>query len=112
MFVVVFEVQPKPGREQDYLDIAASLKPDVETIEGFISVERFRSVATPGKLVSISYWRDEEAVKRWREHNRHHLAQLSGRGQIFADYRITVAEIERQYGMFERAQAPQQMPDA
>jgi len=111
MFVVVFEVQPKPGREQDYLDIAASLKPDVEQIEGFVSVERFQSVATPGKLVSVSFWRDEDAVRRWREHTKHHLAQLSGRGQIFADYRITVAEVERQYGMFERAQAPQKMPD-
>ena len=111
MFVVVFEVQPKPGREQDYLDIAASLKPALEEIDGFISVERFRSVSAPGKLVSISFWRDEASVKRWREHNRHHLAQLSGRAQIFADYRISVAEIERQYGMFERAQAPQQMPD-
>ncbi|HXS42682.1 MAG TPA: antibiotic biosynthesis monooxygenase [Stellaceae bacterium] len=112
MFVVVFEVQPKPGREQDYLDIAASLKPALEEIDGFISVERFRSVSAPGKLVSISFWRDEASVKRWREHNRHHLAQLSGRAQIFADYRISVAEIERQYGMFERAQAPQTMPDA
>ena len=112
MFVVVFEVQPKPGREQDYLDLAASLKPALEEIDGFISVERFRSVSAPGKLVSISFWRDEASVKRWREHNRHHLAQLSGRAQIFADYRISVAEIERQYGMFERAQAPQTMPDA
>jgi heme-degrading monooxygenase HmoA len=111
MFAVIFEVQPKPGREQDYLDIAASLKPDVEQIKGFISVERYQSIATPGKLVSVSFWEDEEAVKRWREHTRHHLAQLSGRGQIFADYRITVAEVERQYGMFERAQAPQKMPD-
>ena len=112
MFVVVFEVQPKPGREQDYLEIAASLKPEVEQIEGFIGVERFQSLATPGKLVSVSFWRDDAAVKRWREHTKHHLAQLSGRGQIFADYRITVAEVERQYGMFERAEAPQQMPDA
>lgn len=110
MFVVVFEIQPKEGREQDYLDLAASLKPEVEQIEGFISVERFQSLARPGRLVSVSFWRDEDAVKRWREHNRHHLAQLSGRGQIFADYRITVAEVERQYGMFDRAQAPQQLP--
>ncbi len=110
MFVVVFEVQAKEGHEQDYLDLAASLRPDVEKIEGFISVERFQSMARPGRLVSVSYWRDEDAVKRWREHNRHHLAQLSGRGQIFADYRITVAEVERQYGMFDRSQAPQQMP--
>jgi heme-degrading monooxygenase HmoA len=111
MFVVVFEVQPKPGREQDYLDAAAALRPEVEAIDGFVSVERFESLATKGRLVSISYWRDDAAVKRWREHTRHHLAQLSGRGQIFADYRITVAEIERQYGMFDRAQAPQSLPD-
>ena len=110
MFAVIFEVQPKPGREQDYLDIAASLKPDVEQIEGFISVERYQSMTKPGKLVSLSFWRDAHAVKRWREHTRHHLAQLSGRGQIFADYRISVAEVERQYGMFDRAQAPQNLP--
>jgi heme-degrading monooxygenase HmoA len=110
MFVVVFEVEPKEGREQDYLDLAAQLKPEVEEIDGFISVERFKSMTKAGRLVSVSYWRDEDSVKRWREHNRHHLAQLSGRGQIFADYRITVAEVERQYGMFERAQAPQQLP--
>jgi heme-degrading monooxygenase HmoA len=110
MFVVVFELEPKEGREQDYLDLAAQLKSEVEKIDGFISVERFKSIAKPGRLVSVSYWRDGDAVKRWREHNRHHLAQLSGRGQIFADYRITVAEVERQYGMFERAQAPQQLP--
>lgn len=107
MFVVVFEVQPKEGREQEYLDLAAQLRPEVERIDGFISVERFASLARPGRLVSISYWRDEDAVKRWREHTRHHLAQASGRGQIFADYRITVAEVERQYGMTDRAQAPQ-----
>ncbi len=111
MFAVIFEVQPKPGREQDYLDIAASLKPAVEQIDGFISVERFRSTVAPERLVSISFWRDADAVKRWREHNRHHLAQLTGRGQIFADYRITVAEVERQYGMFERKEAPQPMPE-
>ncbi len=109
MFAVIFEVQPKPGREQDYLDIAADLKPEVERIDGFISVERFASIATKGRLVSISYWRDEAAVKRWREHTRHHLAQLSGRDQIFADYRITVAAVERQYGMHDRGQAPQKM---
>ena len=110
MFVVVFEVQPKEGREQEYLDLAASLRPEVEKIDGFISVERFQSMSQPGRLVSISYWRDADAVKRWREQNRHHLAQLSGRGEVFADYRISVAEIERQYGMFDRAQAPQQLP--
>ena len=107
MFVVVFEVQVKAGREQDYLGLAAELRPEVEAIEGFISVERFQSLARPGRLVSISYWQDDAAVKRWREHNRHHLAQLAGRREIFEDYRITVAEVERQYGMFDRAAAPQ-----
>jgi heme-degrading monooxygenase HmoA len=102
MFVVVFEVQPKDGREQDYLELAASLQPGIEQIEGFISVERFESLARPGRLVAISYWEDDDAVKRWREHNRHHLAQLSAREQIFSDYRITVAEIERQYGTLAR----------
>jgi heme-degrading monooxygenase HmoA len=106
MFVVVFEVEPKEGREQDYLDLAAQLKSEIEEIEGFISVEGFKSTTRPGRLVSVSYWRDEEAVKRWRDHNRHHLAQLSSRDQIFADYRITVAEVERQYGTMERAPTP------
>jgi len=112
MIAIIFEVVPAPGRKQEYLDLAAALRPELEKQDGFISIERFASLTNEGKMLSLSYWRDEEAVKRWREHNRHHLAQLSGRGQIFADYRITVAEIERQYGMFERAQAPQQMPDA
>ena len=112
MYAVIFEVEPRPGREQDYLDLAAALRSDVETIEGFISVERFQSLAKQNRLVSISYWRDADAVRRWREHTRHHMVQLQGRGAIFADYRITVAEVERQYGMFDRAQAPQVMPDA
>ncbi len=112
MFAVIFEVHPKPGREQDYLDTAAQLKPEVEQIEGFISVERYQSMATPGKLVSISYWQDEAAVRRWREHAKHHLAQAVGRQQIFADYRITVAAVERQYGMFDRGAAPQAPPES
>jgi heme-degrading monooxygenase HmoA len=107
MFVVVFEVQPKEGREQDYLELAASLQPGIEQVEGFVSVERFESLSQEGRLVSISYWRDDESVKRWREHNRHHLAQLSAREAIFSDYRITVAEIERQYGTLARLQPPQ-----
>jgi len=112
MFVVVFEVEPRPGREEEYLALAAELRPEVEKIDGFISVERFQSLAKQNRLVSISYWRDADAVRRWREHTRHHMVQLQGRGAIFADYRITVAEIERQYGMFDRSQAPQAMPDA
>ena len=106
MFVVVFEVEPRPGREQEYLALAAELRAEVEKLEGFISVERFQSLAKQNRLVSISYWRDAEAVRRWREHTRHHMVQLQGRGAIFADYRISVAAVERQYGMFDRAAAP------
>jgi heme-degrading monooxygenase HmoA len=110
MHVVIFEVEPRPGREGDYLELAAMLRGEVEKIEGFVSVERYESLATKGKLVSISFWRDADAVRRWREHAKHHAIQLHGRGEIFADYRITVAEVERQYGMFDRAAAPQSMP--
>jgi heme-degrading monooxygenase HmoA len=112
MYVVIFEVEPRPGREQDYLALAAELRGEVEKIDGFISVERFQSLAKKDRLVSISFWRDAEAVRRWREHARHHMIQLHGRGVIFADYRITVAEVERQYGMFDRSEAPQDMPAA
>ena len=107
MYAVIFEVQPKPGRQQDYLDIAAALKPELEKIDGFISVERFQSLSTEGKILSLSFWRDAEAVTRWREHDRHQRAQSKGRNEVFADYRISVVEVARQYGMFDRAQAPQ-----
>jgi len=106
MHAVIFEVEPRDGYETDYLDLATSLKADLEKIDGFISVERFRSLNQENKLLSLSFWRDAEAVKRWREHARHRLAQAKGRDAVFADYRISVAEIERQYGMFARDQAP------
>jgi len=112
MYVVIFEVRPKPGRTQDYLDIAASLKPHLETIDGFISVERFQSLADPGKLLSLSFWRDEAAVIRWRRQMQHRAAQSKGRAAVFADYRIRVAAVARDYGMFERAEAPQSFPEA
>jgi heme-degrading monooxygenase HmoA len=111
MYAVIFEVEPKPGRRQDYLDLAAALRPELEKIDGFISVERFQSLTTKGKLLSLSFWRDAAAVERWRRHERHSQAQLRGRAEIFRDYRISVAELARQYGMHERAQAPQHMPD-
>ncbi|HJT05870.1 MAG TPA: antibiotic biosynthesis monooxygenase [Stellaceae bacterium] len=107
MYAVIFEVQPKPGRKQGYLDIAAALKPELEKIDGFISVERFQSLGNDAKILSLSFWRDAEAVQRWREHDRHQRAQATGRNDIFADYRISVVEVIRQYGMFDRAQAPQ-----
>jgi heme-degrading monooxygenase HmoA len=107
MFAVIFEVQPKPGRRQDYLDIAAALRGDLEKIDGFISVERFESLADEGKVLSLSFWRDAAAVERWRAHERHRRAQGKGRSELFADYRITVAEVARQYGLNDRKQAPE-----
>jgi len=106
MHVVIFEVQPRPGREQDYLAIAQQLRTALEHIDGFISIERFASLTNEGKILSLSFWRDEAAVKRWREHAPHRAAQRRGREDIFADYRIRVAQVVRDYGMTERAQAP------
>ena len=107
MFVVIFEVQPKPGRRQEYLDIAAALRADLEKIDGLISGERFESLTSEGKILSLSFWRDDAAVRRWREQERHRRAQARGRTEIFAEYRITVADVARQYGLDDRAQAPQ-----
>jgi heme-degrading monooxygenase HmoA len=106
MIAVIFEVVPAHGRRQDYLDIAAALKPELEKIDGFISIERFASLTNEGKILSLSIWRDEDAVKRWRNLEAHRAAQAKGRGGIFADYRLRVASVIRDYGMFEREQAP------
>ena len=107
MIAVIFEVTPAPGRKQEYLDLAAALRPELEKIDGFISIERFSSLTKPGKILSLSFWRDEDAIKRWREHMDHRRAQAKGRGGVFSDYRLRVAAIVRDYGMFERDQAPQ-----
>ena len=106
MVVVIFEVWPAEGRRQDYLDIAARLKPELEKIDGFVSVERFESLTSTGKILSLSFWRDEEAVRAWRNLEGHRGAQAAGRGGVFADYRLRVAAVVRDYGMKERAQAP------
>src|SRR3954467_1529743 len=111
MIAVIFEVMPAPGRQQDYLDLAAELRPELEKIDGFISIERFASLTKPDKILSLSFWRDEAAVVRWRQHQQHHRAQWQGRGGIFADYRLRVASVVRDYGMYERTEAPQQFPD-
>ena len=97
MLAVVFEVEMNPGRVQDYFELAGSLKPELEAIDGFISVERFQSLSNEGKYVSVSFWRDEQAVKAWREHAEHRLAQARGKKEIFADFRIRVAEVVRDY---------------
>lgn len=106
MIAVIFEVIPAPGRKQDYLDIAASLRPQLEKIDGFISVERFASLTTEGKILSLSFFRDEAAVLAWRNLEAHRSAQAQGRGGVFADYRLRVASVMRDYGMTEREQAP------
>ena len=106
MIAVIFEVWPAEGRAGEYFDIAASLRPELEKIEGFISIERFESLTTKGKFLSLSFWRDDEAVRRWRNLEAHRRAQARGRGGIFADYRLRVASVVRDYGMSERAGAP------
>lgn len=106
MITVIFEVQPAVGRAADYFDIAASLRPELAKLDGFISIERFESVTTPGKFVSISFWRDEAAVAAWRNVEGHRMAQAQGRAGIFADYRIRVANVIRDYSMAARDEAP------
>ena len=106
MIAVIFEVVPAPGKRQEYLDLAAKLRPDLEKLDGFISIERFASLTDETKLLSLSFWRDEEAVKRWRNLEGHRAAQAKGRGGIFADYRLRVASVIRDYGMVEREEAP------
>jgi heme-degrading monooxygenase HmoA len=106
MIAVIFEVQPKPDRRDQYLDAAQRLRPVLESIDGFVSVERFESLTTPGKILSLSIWRDEEAVRQWRNVEEHRRTQAAGRKSIFADYRLRVANVIRDYGMNERAQAP------
>ena len=106
MIAVIFEVVPAPGRKREYLDLAEKLRPQLEKLDGFISIERFESLTNKGKMLSLSIWRDEEAVKRWRQFEGHRLAQAKGRAGIFADYRLRVASVIRDYGMSEREQAP------
>ena len=111
MHAVIFEVEPEPERRQDYLDIAARLRPELEKIDGFISVERFESLTTPGKILSLSFWRDEAAVAAWRRQEEHREAQRAWRGGIFRTYLLRVAAVTRDYGMDEREEAPQPPPE-
>ena len=103
MIVVIFEVTPKDGAAEGYLDLAAALRPELERIDGFISVERFTSLARPGTYLSLSFWRDEAAVATWRRHAAHAEAQRHGKSELFADFRITVAETRRSYTLADRA---------
>ena len=106
MIAVIFEVFPADGKGQEYLDIAAELKPLLKDIDGFISIERFSSLVHEGKILSLSFWRDEQSIQEWRNIESHRLAQIKGRDSIFTDYRIRVAEVTRDYGMDSRKETP------
>lgn len=107
MIAVIFEVEPAEGRFDHYLDHAARLRPVLERMPGFVSVERFRSLTNPDKILSLSFWESEAAVAGWRNHALHRESQAAGRSGIFAGYRLRVAAVLRDYGMHERReQAP------
>ena len=106
MIAVIFELWPQADKNPVYFDLAAALKPELEAMDGFISIERFESLATTGKYLSLSFWRDEVAVKAWRETDNHRNAQSQGRGGVLADYRLRVAHVLRDYGLNERNEAP------
>jgi heme-degrading monooxygenase HmoA len=106
MIAVIFEVHPTEQGKPEYLRLARELRSELDGIEGFISIERFESLSTPGKILSLSIWQDEAALTRWRAHNRHRSAQGVGRDGVFADYRLRVASVIRDYGLHDRVQAP------
>jgi heme-degrading monooxygenase HmoA len=106
MIAVIFEVIPHKENKDEYLDIAKSLRPLLDDIEGFISIERFQSLSDENKLLSLSFWKDEESVRQWRNMEAHRMAQSSGRDHVFKDYRLRIASVTRDYGMFERKEAP------
>ena len=106
MIAVIFEVVPNAGQSDAYLAAAAQLRPLLAEVDGFISIERFESLTQPGKILSLSFWRDAAAVEHWRNIEQHRKVQAAGRGGIFADYRLRVAEVVRDYGMNERVEAP------
>jgi heme-degrading monooxygenase HmoA len=106
MIAVIFEVIPANGKKDEYFKIAEALSPILKKMDGFISVERFQSVSDKGKILSLSFWRDEESIQRWRNVEMHRWAQSQGRETIFKDYRLRIAAVSRDYGMFDRKEAP------
>jgi heme-degrading monooxygenase HmoA len=106
MIAVIFEVLPHADGKQRYLDIAAALRPMLDQIDGFLSIERFQSLSDPAKLLSLSFFRDEAAIAQWRRLESHRAAQAAGRGELFMGYRLRIAHVVRDYGMHEREQAP------
>lgn len=107
MIAVIFEVWPQAEHRQGYLDWAAQLRAELETMEGFLSIERFQSLTDPGKLLSLQFWRDEECLAKWRNLDAHRTAQAAGRSTMFREYKLRIAEVVRDYGMEEREQAPE-----
>jgi len=103
---IIFEVWPAEGRKQEYLDIASKLRPLLDQIDGFISIERFESLYEPGKILSLSFFRDQAALEQWRILEAHRIAQTKGREGVFRDYRLRVVGVIRDYGMLDRQQAP------
>lgn len=112
MIAVIFEVLPAVGRKDTYLGLAAALWTELEAMDGFVSTERFESLSEPGKLLSLSFWRDEAAATDWRNRPSHRATQTSGRGGVFSGYRLRVAEVLRDYGLNDRAEAPADSRDA
>ena len=106
MIAVIFEFTPAQGRFPEYMDLVGTLKADLDKADGFISLERFESITTRGKFVSLQFWRDEEAVRKWRNVQKHREAQAKGRAGIFKSYRLRIASVVRDYTMDERAQVP------
>ena len=106
MIAVIFEVEPNPGCRDRYLEIAAELRPLLAGIDGFVSIERFQSLADPERVLSLSFWRDEAAVAEWRRLEPHRAAQRAGREALFRDYRLRIAAVSRDYGLRDRGGAP------
>jgi len=106
MIAVIFEVIPETDCKGEYLDMAAQLRPELEKVDGFISIERFQSLSDPSRLLSLSFWRDEDSIKQWRTMKLHRAAQVRGRTTVFKDYRLRIADVMRDYGMSDRSQAP------
>lgn len=111
MIAVIFEVIPNEGKKEEYLDIAAKLRPELDKIDGFVSIERFQSFTNPDKVLSLCFWRDEESIQQWRNLEMHRYAQSKGRNEVFKDYHLRIADVKRDYGMFERKEAPSDSTD-
>ncbi len=106
MIAVIFEFTPAPGQFSEYMRLVGELKADLDRADGFISLERFESITTPGKFVSLQFWRDDEAVRKWRNLQKHREAQKKGRAGVIASYRLRIAEVVRDYTMDKRGEAP------